>query len=201
MVYCVMNSKMCVQKRNSRCRGRTSARGGCLSNRILPADSYCCHWPTTLRMKWTWLVVQVGTPCFSILRFLSVASDFNRHACFSANTRRRSKTTPPQKTSASRSSNIAICCVTITRHQRKSQSHRQVSKFVAQARQKIATCNPSHGGGTIKSLQPSPDGLSAVILKADRNSDSPWNPVHESINESVIYSLVDNDPWYRAATS
>jgi hypothetical protein len=57
----------------------------------------------------------------------------------------------------------------------------------------VQRCNQTQGT-TIKSLQPTPDGLSAVILKADRYSDSPLNPVHESINQSVIYSLVDNDP-------
>jgi Ran GTPase-activating protein (RanGAP) involved in mRNA processing and transport len=55
---------------------------------------------------------------------------------------------------------------------------------------KIATCKRAHGR-TIKSLQPTAYGFSAVILKADKYSSQ--NPVHESINESVIYSHVDND--------
>jgi hypothetical protein len=167
---------------------RNSARRSCLSNRILP---------TLLLPSTTTPNDEVDLASRAFLH--SLASDYRmllgEHAAFGALLRTTS------------ASHLAALLYAMSRYHLSHplshnamcpNSHLKVSPLKLVRDRYAQRCNrtkgPNHQGRTIKSLQPTPDGLSAVILKADRYSDSPLNPVHESINKSVIYSLVDNDP-------
>jgi hypothetical protein len=157
---------MWAQEWNSACR--MSGRRVCLSYWILPTimDMFLSTaTPNGLGHDY-WLVVVCDAPPSYLLPAI-----IDRYVCFSANTR---LSAPEQKDVTTNNlglavSNTALCIDVAKRHLRQSQYNCTNWPFrvLRSSLSKIATCKRAHGR-TIKSLQPTLYGFSAVILKADR---------------------------------